>query len=188
MGFLRVLFWDQFYFLCICCHWVFFIFLFRIHYHLYTDDSQIYLPLKQDPKCVFQSLHECLTEVKCWLANHFLQLNEDKTEMVIFGNKGYVNDVYDCLGQFPGKKLPCVKNLGVIFDSELKFDRQVNAIVKNSFFYLRSISKLKSILSFEDMEKVVHASVSSRLDYCNVLYLGLNQHSLSFAACSELSC
>ncbi len=29
------------------------------------------------------------------------------------------------------------------------------------------------------MEKVVHAFVSSCLDYCNVLYLGLNQHSLS---------
>ncbi len=29
------------------------------------------------------------------------------------------------------------------------------------------------------MEKVVHAFVSSRLDYCNVLYLDLNQLSLS---------
>ncbi len=46
-------------------------------------------------------------------------------------------------------------------------------------FHLRSISKLKSILSFENLEKVVHAFVLSRLDYCNVLYLGLNQHSLS---------
>ncbi len=107
---------------------------FGIHYHLFADDSQIYLPLKQDPKYGLQSLHECLIEVKCWLANHFLQLNEDKTEMVLFGNKDYVNDVFDCLGQFPGKKLSCVKHLGVIFDSELKFDRQVNAVVKNSFF------------------------------------------------------
>ncbi len=63
--------------------------------------------------------------------------------------------------------------------TELKFDRQVNAVVKNSFFHLRSISKLKSILSFADMEKVVHVFVSSRLDYCNVLFLGLNPHSLS---------
>ncbi len=52
-------------------------------------------------------------------------------------NKRYVNDVNDCLGQFPWKKLPCVKNLGVIFDSELTFDRQVNAVVKNHFFNLK---------------------------------------------------
>ncbi len=47
------------------------------------------------------------------------------------------------------------------------------------FFHLTSISKLKSILSFEDMEKVDPAFVSSRLDYCNVLYLGVSQASLS---------
>ncbi len=38
---------------------------------------------------------------------------------------------------------------------------------------------MKSILSFEDMEKVVHAIVSFPLDYCNVLYLGVSQASLS---------
>jgi len=97
--------------------------------------------------------------------------------MILFGNKGCVDD--DCLGLFPGKKLSSVRNLGVIFDSELKFDRQINAVVKNSFFHLRSIAKLKSILTFDDMEKVVHAFVSSRLDYCNVLYLGVSQASLS---------
>ncbi len=56
------------------------------------------------------------------------------------------------------------------------------------FFYLRYIAKLKSILSFSDLEKVVHAFVSSRLDYCNALYLGVSQASLSPAAGSELSC
>ncbi len=48
-----------------------------------------------------------------------------------------------------------------------------------AFFHPRLIFKLKCILSFEDMEKVVHDVVSSRLDYCNMLYLGLNQLSLS---------
>ncbi len=37
-----------------------------------------------------------------------------------------------------------------------------------------------SILSFSDLEKVVHAFVSSRLDYCNALYLGVSQASLSY--------
>lgn len=72
-----------------------------------------------------------------------------------------------------------MKSLGFIFDSEIKFDFQINAVVKNSFFYLRYIAKLKSILSFRDLEKVVHAFVSSRLDYCNALYLCVSQASLS---------
>lgn len=74
-----------------------------------------------------------------------------------------MEDDIDCLGLLPRKNLSSVKNLGAIFDSELKFDRQMNAIVINVFFHPISISKLKSILSFEDLEKVVHDFVSSRL-------------------------
>lgn len=84
---------------------------FGIHDHLYAD----YLTLKHGYKCAIQSLIECLTEVKCLLANNFLQLNEDKTEIALFGNKGCVKGVYDFLEIFPGKKLSCVRNGGVIF-------------------------------------------------------------------------
>ncbi len=52
-------------------------------------------------------------------------------------------------------------NLGLIFDSKHKFYQQINAFVKNISFHLISISKLKSILSVDDLEKVVHAFVSS---------------------------
>ncbi len=60
------------------------------------------LALKHGYKCAVQSLFECLTEVKCLLANHFLQLNEDKTEIVLFGNKGCAEGVYDFLEIFHG--------------------------------------------------------------------------------------
>jgi len=36
-----------------------------------------------------------------------------------------------------GKVKPSIKNLGVVFDSALTFDKQVNAVVKSSFFQLR---------------------------------------------------
>ncbi len=38
---------------------------------------------------------------------------------------------------------------------------------------MRIISRLKSTLSFQDLEKVIHGFITSRLDYCNALYLGL---------------
>ncbi len=39
------------------------------------------------------------------------------------------------------------------------------------FFQLRLISKIKSFLSRKDLEKVIHAFIFSRLDYCNSLVL-----------------
>ncbi len=39
-----------------------------------------------------------------------------------------MDDVTDCLGLFPEINLSRVKNLGIIFDSELKFDCQINAV------------------------------------------------------------
>ncbi len=40
-----------------------------------------------------------------------------------------------------------------------------------AFFHLRNISKLRNMLSVSDAEKLVHAFMSSRLDYCNALHL-----------------
>lgn len=49
--------------------------------------------------------------------------------------------------------------------------KQISSVVKTSFYQLRIISKLKSVLSYNDLEKVIHAFITSRLDYCS--YLGL---------------
>ena len=57
-----------------------------------------------------------------------------------------------------------IKYLGVIFHSALTFDKQMYSVVKGSFFHLRTIAKLKSFLSFKDLEIVIHALMSSRID------------------------
>ncbi len=68
----------------------------------------------------------------------------------------------------------------MVFDPELKFDKQVNAVVKSCcFFQIRSIARLKPILSRKDLEKVINAFVLSRLDYCNVLYVESCQTNIS---------
>ena len=52
-------------------------------------------------------------------------------------------------------------------------------MVKGSFFQLRTIAKLKPFLSFSDLETLIHALITSRLDYCNSLYAGLTPSTLN---------
>ncbi len=65
-----------------------------------------------------------------------------------------------------------VRNLGVLFDSNLSFDSHVSSICKNSFFHLKNISKLRPMLSMSIAEMLIHAFMTSRLDYCNTLLGG----------------
>lgn len=157
----------------------------NINYHLYADDLQLYLPLECDGCASFTNFYKCLTEVKGWLANNFLQLNEDKTEFIMFGNKEFGNAPAGNNRLLSNNMQSYVKNLGVFLDSELRFDRQVNSVVKSSFFHLRKLSKLKPILSYKDLEIVVHAFVSTRLDYCNSLYLGISESLVTRLQCVQ---
>ncbi len=116
-----------------------------------------------------------MSEVKSWLADNFLQLNDSKTEVLVFGRPDIVNTLSNTLAPLTNTVGSHARNLGVIFDPALKFDKQINSVVKSAFFQLRMIAKMKSFISFKDLETVIHACISSRLDYCNSLYLGVAQ-------------
>ena len=55
----------------------------------------------------------------------------------------------------------------------------VNKICRTSYYHLRNISKIRKYLTEETTEILVHAFVSSKLDYCNSLLYGLPKHMIS---------
>lgn len=144
-------------------------------FHFYADDLQIYLPLKS-PSSSVATLLDCLQEVKSWLAQNFLILNEDKTEIVVFGPT--LSAESSVLGPLSTYVHDAVRNLGVIFDNSFKMDKQINSVIKACFYQIRILSKVKAYIPPCDFERVVHLFVTSRLDYCNSLYCGLDQSSL----------
>uniref|UniRef100_A0A8C6NWF0 Reverse transcriptase domain-containing protein n=1 Tax=Nothobranchius furzeri TaxID=105023 RepID=A0A8C6NWF0_NOTFU len=139
-----------------------------VQYHLYADDCQIYMSVK--PQQSIQPLLDCLRDVKCWLATNFLHLNDSNTELILF------NPVRSTVSR---NLKTVVTNLGVKMDSSLRMDAQVNATVKSCFFQLRRLSKLRAVLSRNNLESVVHAFITSRLDYSNAILLGVNKSTLA---------
>ncbi len=130
--------------------------------------------IKPGSKCL-SNLLACVNDIKNWMGDNCLQLNENKTEVNLFGSSHLVNALCSSLGPLQANIRTHVKNLGVDFDSELKFDKQIISLVRAIFFQFRGLRKLKSLLSFSDLETVIHACISTRLDYCNALYAGVNQ-------------
>uniref|UniRef100_A0A669B2I4 Reverse transcriptase domain-containing protein n=1 Tax=Oreochromis niloticus TaxID=8128 RepID=A0A669B2I4_ORENI len=151
---------------------------YNISFHCYADDIQIYSPLKSDVSASLQPLFNCLHEVKIWLSHNFLTLNENKTEIIVFGSHTPLDQLTNALGPLASHLSPTVRNLGVFLDGSFKLEKQVSTVVKNSFYQLRQISKAKSFLPLKELEKLVHAFITSRLDYCNSLYSGLQHSSL----------
>ncbi len=123
---------------------------------------------------------ECIVDIKNWMTNHFLLLNSEKTnsektEVLFIGHKNHTsNNLEHCL-TLDGYSLDSsssVRNLGVLFDSNLSFDSHISSICKTAFFHLKNISKLRPMLSMSNAEMIIHAFMTSRLDYCNALLGG----------------
>ena len=72
-----------------------------------------------------------------------------------------------------------VRNLGVVFDRHASMETQVKSVCRSAYVQLRRLRRIKKYLPRDSLETLVHAFVSSRLDYCNALYLGIPQKQLS---------
>ena len=65
-----------------------------------------------------------------------------------------------------------VKDLGVTLYPDLSFEEHIKTVSRTFFFHIRNIAKIRNFLSKNDAEKLIHAFVTSRLDYCNALLSG----------------
>ena len=78
---------------------------------------------------VFCNMSNCVSDVKKWTIHNKLQLNEDKTEALLF-DPSKSSDLPDVLriGQSDVPFCYSARNLGVVFDSRLTMKQQVGRI------------------------------------------------------------
>ncbi|KAF7650929.1 hypothetical protein LDENG_00118830 [Lucifuga dentata] len=93
----------------------------------------------------------CLSDIKCWMSNNFLQLNDSTTEILITTPSGpfkISDQLTSSLGSLSAYVKSEVRNLGVIFDSSLSFNAQLTKVIQTCFLKLRHISKIRSFFFF----------------------------------------
>ena len=144
-----------------------------VNFHFYADDTQLYFSVAPDDPCALDPLLSCLSNIKDWMSENFLKLNEDKTEVLIIGSNEQRELVRSRLGNLGKECNTSVKSLGVIIDNDLNFKTHINHVTKIAFFHLRNIARIRDFLSLNDAKTLIHAFVFSRLDYCNAILSGL---------------
>merc|ERR1712035_72744 len=112
------------------------------------------------------------------MSQTFLQLNRSKLEALLIGTP---HQVQSPPITFSGKTIPLssfVTNPGMKLDPHLTYDNHIKHLSKTAFFHLKNIAKLRPSLTLPDAENLIHAFVSSRLDYCNALLIGVPNKNL----------
>ena len=68
-----------------------------------------------------------------------------------------------------------VRNTGVVFDNTMSMTNQVTSLCKAAHFHLRNIGRIRKSITYEACEKLIHALITSRLDYCNATLYGITE-------------
>ena len=66
-----------------------------ISYHFYADDIQFSISFKLWDVCKLQIFHRCSDSFKCWMVNNFLQINKEKTEVLVYSPDRFVSKVLE---------------------------------------------------------------------------------------------
>jgi len=104
-----------------------------------------------------------------------LKLNADKTELIWAGTRHSVDSVLYgrgvalTLGVETVDVADAVRVLGVLFTPDLALDKHTSAVSAKCFYQLCQLRRVRRSLDTDSAKILVHAFVTSRIDYCNGL-------------------
>jgi len=134
-------------------------------------------------------LARCSDAVRQWFLENYLQLNADKSNVMILGTSAHqlksaaavtTVDVADSLLPVTSQ----IKSLSVIIDSHLRFDRQARqpSIAKVCNYHIHALRHVRKLLT-DETARTVACSIAARLDYCNAVLYGALATTLNKLQC-----
>ena len=122
----------------------------------------------------------CVADVRIWMARNRLKLNDSKTEcLVVTSRRSKVApELTITIGEEVIKPKVTVQNLGATLESQLSMEPHVRRVIKSAYYHLRRIALIRNQLTKEACATIIHATVTSRLDFHNGLLAGVAEKTL----------
>ena len=146
----------------------------------YADDNSGYqvFSFSAASNIFLESIPNLLSDISKWMQDYYLKLNEDKTKVIVFGSRQFNSNLpSNSVSTLNGEVIDCVskvKYLGVYLDDTLTMQYHINKVTSQCYCNLRKINGIRSLLSQQQCELLINATVTSRLDYCNALFFKLS--------------
>ena len=147
-----------------------------VNLHMYADDTQLYVHCKPSVTSdAVAKLEQCVDAVDKWMAASRLKMNSDKSEIIWVGTRHTVSEHPRPpirIGNDTISSIDKVRLLGVLISADLTFDQHVTAVSGQCFHQLRQLRSVRQSLDAASITTLIHAFVSSRVDYCCSLLIG----------------
>ena len=113
-----------------------------------------------------------------------LKLNDSKSEFLVVGSQQMLSKVGSetCkirIGQSSVSPSKTVRNLGVMFDANMSLKNHITHVSQSVRYQLRNLGFIRKYLTRSAAEQLIHALISSRLDFCNSLFCNLPQREIN---------
>ena len=150
-------------------------------YHMYADDTQIYY------HCILEKIHETIIKINedlkkvCEFSDkNCLKINPDKSNFIVIGTKKQTDKAKALVlkvkvNNVEIERKTITKNLGVYFDENMNWQKQISEITRKANFKLRQLYRFKRFMTQKCKHRVIETYVLSQLNYCDSIYQGATQ-------------
>ena len=115
---------------------------------MYVDESQLHVDFSTcDGKTALANLQRYIQELREWLRENFLLLNDKTTEVVIFGKE--TTEKQQQIGISDISSRSAATSLGCILDSKLNMSQHVSRVYKSANYYLHCLRKICNFISMD---------------------------------------
>ena len=137
----------------------------------YADDAQfIFSGSPNDVKAITDQAERTMSRAKHYFDSNGLKVNPQKTQVIFVGSRQNIAKIpADTKINFDGnliEPINHVKNLGVIFDNYMSFDKHIDEVCRKTIGTLIYLNYIKNKIDRETRIMLVQSLAMSKVDYC----------------------